>query len=159
HDPVTADADLRVPDLPVGPRHAHDLLPAERLLVDLERLRRTAHAEVRRHRVVSGRDRLDPLLGRRFPRRCLPDRFFPLHGVSFRGLRGGLLRPGRRKETLAPAPGQKMGTDPILFRGGTMDQPSLQQNRPYSRPEPRSFPWIEAVLAILLTAGTIYLFY
>jgi len=40
-----------------------------------------------------------------------------------------------------------------------MEQPSLEEDRPYPRPEPPSFPWIEAVLAILLTAGTIYLFY
>jgi DUF3014 family protein len=39
-----------------------------------------------------------------------------------------------------------------------MEQP-LEEDRPYARPEPPSFPWIEAVLAILLTAGTIYLFY
>jgi len=40
-----------------------------------------------------------------------------------------------------------------------MEQPSLEEDRPYARPEPPSFPWVEAVLAIVLTAGTIYLFY
>jgi hypothetical protein len=40
-----------------------------------------------------------------------------------------------------------------------MEQRSLEEDRPYARPEPHSFPWVEAVLAILLTAGTIYLFY
>jgi DUF3014 family protein len=40
-----------------------------------------------------------------------------------------------------------------------MEQPSLEEDRPYVRPEPPSFPWIEAIVAILLTAGAIYLFY
>ena len=40
-----------------------------------------------------------------------------------------------------------------------MEQPTLEEDRPNPRPRPPSFPWIEAVLAILLTAGTIYLFY
>ena len=40
-----------------------------------------------------------------------------------------------------------------------MEQPAVEEDRPYPRPEPPSFPWVEAVLAILLTAGTIYLFY
>jgi len=37
--------------------------------------------------------------------------------------------------------------------------PTFEEERPYLRPERGSFPWIEASLAILLTAGTIYLFY
>jgi hypothetical protein len=40
-----------------------------------------------------------------------------------------------------------------------MDQPSLEEDRPYLRPERRSFPWLEAAIAIFLAAGTIYLFY
>jgi hypothetical protein len=40
-----------------------------------------------------------------------------------------------------------------------MEQPSLETERPYLRPEPSSFPWIEIALAVFLTAGTIYLFY
>ena len=31
--------------------------------------------------------------------------------------------------------------------------------RPYLRPEPAAFPWIETALAIILAAGTVYLFY
>jgi hypothetical protein len=37
--------------------------------------------------------------------------------------------------------------------------PTFEEERPYLRPERSAFPWIEAALAILLTAGTIYLFY
>jgi len=37
--------------------------------------------------------------------------------------------------------------------------PTIEEERPYLRPERRSFPWVEAALAVLLTAGTIYLFY
>lgn len=37
--------------------------------------------------------------------------------------------------------------------------PTFEEERPYLRPERSSFPWVEAALAILLTAGTIYLFY
>ena len=37
--------------------------------------------------------------------------------------------------------------------------PTFEEERPYLRPQRGSFPWIEATLAILLTAGTIYLFY
>ena len=40
-----------------------------------------------------------------------------------------------------------------------MEQPSLEEDRPYLKPARSSFPWIEAALAIFLTAGTIYLFY
>jgi hypothetical protein len=40
-----------------------------------------------------------------------------------------------------------------------VDQPTIEEERPYLRPERSSFPWVEAALAILLTAGTIYLFY
>ena len=40
-----------------------------------------------------------------------------------------------------------------------MEQPSLETERPYLRPQPSSFPWIEVALAVFLTAGTIYLFY
>jgi DUF3014 family protein len=50
-----------------------------------------------------------------------------------------------------------------------MEQKSVEDNRPfaaaepderpYLRPEPAAFPWIETALAIILAAGTIYLFY
>jgi hypothetical protein len=40
-----------------------------------------------------------------------------------------------------------------------MEQKSVEDERPYLRPEPGAFPWIEAALAIALAAGTIYLFY
>lgn len=40
-----------------------------------------------------------------------------------------------------------------------MEQPTLDQERPYLRREPGTFPWIEVLLAILLTATTIGLFY
>lgn len=40
-----------------------------------------------------------------------------------------------------------------------MEQKSVEDERPYLRPEPRAFPWIEAALAIALAAATIYLFY
>ena len=50
-----------------------------------------------------------------------------------------------------------------------MEQKSVEDDRPhvaaepdeppYLRPEPAAFPWIETALAIVLAAGTIYLFY
>jgi len=40
-----------------------------------------------------------------------------------------------------------------------MEQKPVEDERPYLRPEPHAFPWVEAALAIALTAGTIYLFY
>jgi len=42
------------------------------------------------------------------------------------------------------------------------DRPELvaePDERPYLRPEPAAFPWIETALAIVLAAATIYLFY
>ena len=38
-------------------------------------------------------------------------------------------------------------------------QPSVEDERPYLRPAPGTFPWVEAALAVALTAVTIYLFY
>ena len=40
-----------------------------------------------------------------------------------------------------------------------MEQKSVEDERPYLRPEPSAFPWIKTALAIVLAAGTIYLFY
>jgi hypothetical protein len=40
-----------------------------------------------------------------------------------------------------------------------LEQKPVEDERPYLRPEPRAFPWVEAALAIMLTAGTVYLFY
>jgi hypothetical protein len=40
-----------------------------------------------------------------------------------------------------------------------MEQPALDEEKPYLRRERGSFPWVEVLLAILLTATTIYLFY
>jgi hypothetical protein len=40
-----------------------------------------------------------------------------------------------------------------------MEQPTLDQERPYLRRGPGAFPWIEVSLAVLLTATTIGLFY
>jgi DUF3014 family protein len=40
-----------------------------------------------------------------------------------------------------------------------MEQESLEEERPYPGPQPHAFPWVEAALAIALTAGTVYLFY
>src|SRR5262245_53326398 len=58
HDPGIADLDLGMANGPLRPRHAHDLLRSEGLLVKCDRFRRSLHAEVRRDCVVPFRNRL-----------------------------------------------------------------------------------------------------
>ena len=61
HHHRVPDLELGVPDAAVGVTHADQLGGAERALVEVDRPARVLDMEVRRHRGVAGRDRLDRL--------------------------------------------------------------------------------------------------
>src|SRR5258706_219007 len=65
HDVRIADLDLGMAELALRSRDAQQLLRAERTLVEVDRLRRAADAQVRGDGVVSLRDRQDLLLRHR----------------------------------------------------------------------------------------------
>src|SRR5436190_4950970 len=94
HDARTADPDLGVADRPARAGHAHDLLRAERLLVELDRVRGAADAEVRRDRVIAGWNRLDLLLRGGLFRRGLLHRFLALHRASLWNSARPIIAPG-----------------------------------------------------------------
>src|ERR1700720_1051527 len=59
HDDGIADLKLGVADPAVGLRDAHPFGGRQSLLVEFDRLRRTLRVQVRRHRMVSFRNRFD----------------------------------------------------------------------------------------------------
>jgi peptide/nickel transport system substrate-binding protein/oligopeptide transport system substrate-binding protein len=61
HEESLADPDLRVHDLPAGALHAHADRRAERLLVEVDRPRRSVDDQVGDHALVARRDRLHRL--------------------------------------------------------------------------------------------------
>src|SRR5271166_286126 len=111
HDAGIADADLGVVDLAAGIRQAHDLLGAERSLVEGDGVARTTQDQIRRHTVIALGNRFYlgahpglasvSLLGKRPPSHGMPAAlFYP------RGLPGATERtPGRPALRVVPGGG------------------------------------------------------